>query len=63
MKKFVILGIVVVLGIVAFLLIRGRDNDAEPKFLTAEVQRGSVSIMVTATGTLEAVTTPPPPST
>ena len=57
MKKFVILGIVVVLGIVAFLLIRGRGNDAEPKFLTAEVQRGSVSIMVTATGTLEAVTT------
>ncbi len=57
MKKIVILGIVVVIGIVAFLFVRGRGNDTEPKFVTAAVQKGDIPIMVTATGTLEAVTT------
>jgi HlyD family secretion protein len=57
MKKIVILGIIVVIGVVAFFLLRGKDGKSEPKFTTAEVQKGSISIMVTATGTLEAVTT------
>jgi HlyD family secretion protein len=57
MKKIVILGIVVVIGVVAFFLLRGKESNSEPKFTTAEVQRGNISIMVTATGTLEAVTT------
>lgn len=57
MKKIVILGIVVVIGIVAYLFVRGRGNDTEPKFVTAAVQKGDIRIMVTATGTLEAVTT------
>lgn len=58
MKKIVvILGLVVVLGVVAFVVLRGKESKSEPKFLTAEVQKGNISIMVTATGTLEAVTT------
>ena len=58
MKKIVvILGLVVVLGVVGFVVFRGKESKSEPKFLTAEVQKGTISIMVTATGTLEAVTT------
>ena len=57
MKKFVILGIVVVAGAAAFFLLRGRESNSEPKFVTAQIQKGNISIMVTATGTLEAVTT------
>jgi HlyD family secretion protein len=57
MKKIVIAVIVVAIGVAAFLILRGRGGNAEPKFITAEVQKGTISIMVTATGTLEAVTT------
>src|SRR5512136_2513088 len=56
-KLLVIIPVLVVAAAVVFLLVSRRGKAAEPKFTTAEVQKGDISIMVTATGTLEAVTT------
>ena len=58
MKKiyFVIPGILV-LVILLYFLLAAKGKKAEGEFTTTEVTRGNVSILVTATGTLEAVTT------
>jgi HlyD family secretion protein len=56
MKKILIaLGIVVLAGIGATVYVRGRDNG--PKFKTMPIARGDLRSVVTATGTLNAVTT------
>ncbi|MDH4223352.1 MAG: efflux RND transporter periplasmic adaptor subunit, partial [candidate division Zixibacteria bacterium] len=57
MKKVFILIPVLVLVILALVFFRGKGKKSEAKYITAEVQRGDISIIVTATGTLEAVTT------
>jgi HlyD family secretion protein len=58
MKKiyFIIPGILV-LVILLYFLIGVKGKKAESEFTTTEVKRGNISIQVTATGTLEAVTT------
>ena len=56
MKKVLIaLGIVALAGIGATVYVRGRDNG--PKFKTVPITRGNLRTVVTATGTLNAVTT------
>jgi len=45
------------LVILAFLIFSAKDKDSEAKYVTAEAERGNISILVTATGTVEAVTT------
>ncbi len=55
-KLFIIAPIVVVIALVLFLFL-GRTKKVEGKFVTAPIQRGDISITVTATGTLQAVTT------
>ncbi len=58
MKKVYLLVPVLVLAIlILMILFRGGTKKTEAKYTTAEVQRGDISIMVTATGTLQAVTT------
>jgi HlyD family secretion protein len=57
MKKIWIIAVLVVVGVAGFILLRGKEGKSEPKYMTAQVQKGDISIMVTATGTLEAVTT------
>jgi HlyD family secretion protein len=55
-KLFVIAPLVVVIALILFLFL-GRTKKVEGKFVTAPIQRGDISITVTATGTLQAVTT------
>lgn len=55
-KKIIIVAAVVVVIILAFILL-SRNKETEAGFITAPAQRGDISILVTATGTLEAVTT------
>ena len=56
MKKVLIaLGIVVLIGMGTIVYVRGRENG--PKFKTMPVARGNLRSTVTATGTLNAVTT------
>jgi HlyD family secretion protein len=57
MKKLFIIIPVFVLIIIIFFVIKAKDKKSEAKYLTAEIERGDITIMVTATGTLEAVTT------
>jgi HlyD family secretion protein len=55
-KLFIIIPIVIVVALLLFLFI-GRSGKAEGKYDTAPVQKGDIAITVTATGSLEAVTT------
>jgi HlyD family secretion protein len=58
MKKKIVAGVVlmiVVIGVVAFSLLKGGEK--APKYKTEEVARGGVRATVTATGTVNAVTT------
>ena len=57
MKKLYIIVPVIVLAIATFLFFRGKNAKSETKYVTADVQRGDISITVTATGNLQAVTT------
>ena len=58
MRKIFIAAIAaLVLILLFFFVLRGKNKNSEAKFITAEVQRGDISIMVTATGSLKAVTT------
>jgi HlyD family secretion protein len=54
-KIFIIVGVLLAVGIGVFLLLRGSENGQ--KFKTAPVTRGNLKATVTATGTLNAVTT------
>jgi HlyD family secretion protein len=56
-KIFIIIVAVLVLTLLLFFILRGKSKKSEAKYITAEVQRGDISITVTATGALEAVTT------
>jgi HlyD family secretion protein len=56
MKKIVIIsGILIVIAIAGFILFRGNGN--EPKFRFDKVVRGDIEMAVTATGTVNPVTT------
>jgi len=57
MKKFlIIIGIVILIGVVIFYFFIHKKN-SEPKFRTAKVERGDIILRVSATGTLNALTT------
>src|SRR4030065_952849 len=56
MKKIVIISVIVIaLAVAAFLLFRSKGN--EMKFRSEKVKRGDIETIVTATGTVNAVTT------
>jgi len=56
MKKILIIcAIVIVVVVAGFILFRGKGN--EPKFRTEKVTRGDIEMAVTATGTVNPVTT------
>ncbi|MDP2960387.1 MAG: biotin/lipoyl-binding protein, partial [candidate division Zixibacteria bacterium] len=57
MKKLFIIIPVFVLIILLFFIFKAKNKKSEATFLTADIERGDITIMVTATGTLEAVTT------
>jgi HlyD family secretion protein len=57
MRKIFILIPILVLVILFFLFFRGKGKKSEAQYLTAEVQKGDISILVTATGAVQAVTT------
>ena len=57
MKKALFLFLILAAVAVLVFLFLGKGKTSEVKFITAEVQRGDISIIVTATGSLEAVTT------
>jgi HlyD family secretion protein len=56
MKKLIWVALAAVVGVAAFFVLGGRRS-AEPKYRTAAVDRGTVTQVVSATGTLSAVTT------
>jgi HlyD family secretion protein len=55
-KKIIIVVAVVAVAILLFIILSGSE-ETKATYATAEVQRGDISILVTATGSLEAVTT------
>jgi HlyD family secretion protein len=55
MKKFAIIGAVVIIAVIAFLILKPKKNE-DFTFETAKVEKGKISNTVTATGTIEAVT-------
>ncbi len=57
MKKKIIIVAAAVVVIVLGLIFLTKDKETEAAFITATAERGDISILVTATGTLEAVTT------
>jgi len=57
MKKLYVIIPVLVLIILLFLIFRITGKKSQAEYLTTEVKRGDISIIVTATGTLQAVTT------
>lgn len=57
MKKVLLVVAGLAAVILLFLIFVGGDKKSEATFVTAEAERGNISILVTATGTLEAVTT------
>ncbi len=57
MKKILIIGGVIVIALLVWFFVFKKSTSAVAKYTTAVVQRGDISITVTATGSLEAVTT------
>ena len=57
MKKLYIIAPVLILAALLFWIFALKNGESEAKYLTAEAERGDISIFVTATGTAEAVTT------
>ena len=56
MKKILIISVIIfVIAIAGFLLFRGNGN--EPKFRTEKIVRGDIEMSITATGTVNPVTT------
>ncbi|MDO8721148.1 MAG: efflux RND transporter periplasmic adaptor subunit, partial [Syntrophales bacterium] len=57
MKKFIIAGILILMAIAAVAFFKFRNNGDELRFRTERISRGDVVSTVTATGTVNAVTT------
>jgi len=57
MKKTLLVIAVLAVLVLLFVIFVAGDNKSEATFVTAEAERGDISILVTATGTVEAVTT------
>jgi HlyD family secretion protein len=57
MKKILIISGIIIVGVLIWFFAFKKSSGAESKYTTAVVQRGDISITVTATGSLEAVTT------
>ena len=58
LKRHWLIASLVVVGIAVFAAFRFKGND-QPKYFTAKVDRGNISQVVEATGTINAVTTVP----
>ena len=56
-KIFILIPVLVLIILFFFLFFRGSSKKTEAKYTTAEVQKGDISILVTATGAVQAVTT------
>jgi HlyD family secretion protein len=56
-KVLIIAGSVLLAVVLLWIFIAKKESKAEGKYVTAEVTRGTISIIVSATGSLEAVTT------
>ncbi len=56
-RVFIIIIAALVLISLFFFVFRGKSKNSEAKFITAEIQKGDISVIVSATGSLEAVTT------
>jgi HlyD family secretion protein len=57
MKKILIIAPILIIVIVAIYFVVSKKGNTTAKFVTAAVQRGDIAINVTATGTLQALTT------
>jgi HlyD family secretion protein len=57
MKKILIIAGVAAIAVLLWFFVFKKSASAEAKYTTAIIQRGNISITVTATGSLEAVTT------
>jgi HlyD family secretion protein len=58
MKKiYVLIPIIVAVLVLLYLLLGAKGKNAQGEYVTTDVTKGNISIIVTATGTLEAVTT------
>jgi len=56
-KIFILVPVFVLIILLLFLFLRGSSKKTEAKYTTAEVQKGDISILVTATGAVQAVIT------
>ena len=56
-KIFILIPVLVLIILFFFLFFRGSNKKTEAKYTTAEVQKGDISILVTATGAVQAVIT------
>ncbi len=57
MKKIIIIAAILIIAVAAYFIFFAGGKQVSAKFMTAEIQKGDISIIVTATGSLEAVTT------
>ena len=55
-KTWGIVAVIIAVGVVAFLLLTGGKNEKKVEFETAKVEMGNVHTTITATGTIEPVT-------
>ncbi len=53
-RTFLILGLIVIVGIVAFFYVRGRNNTPTTQYQTSTVGRGDLTATIGATGTVRA---------
>jgi HlyD family secretion protein len=57
MKKIIIITGIIILAIAVWFFVFKKESAAEAKYTTSVIQQGTISITVTATGSLEAVNT------
>jgi HlyD family secretion protein len=57
MKKIIIIACIIILALAVWFFVFKKESAAATKYTTAIVQQGTISITVTATGSLEAVNT------
>jgi len=55
-KTWIIVAVVAVIGIIAYLLLSGGKKEQKVEFETAQVVKGNIQTTITATGTIEPVT-------
>ena len=55
-KTWIIVAVVAVIGVIAYLLLSGGKKEQKVEFETAQVTKGNIQTTITATGTIEPVT-------